>query len=56
MADNQSPDNYGNYQDNSGQLYRTLDNKPPEAYTPVKIIENGQTSEGVFIGGHVHKT
>ena len=55
MADNQTPDNYGTYRDHSGTGYTTPDNKPPTAYTPVKIHENGQTYDGTWVGGYAQK-
>lgn len=55
MADNERPDNYGNYQDNGGKLYHTPDGKPPSAGTPVKIFENGESHEGIWSGGNAQK-
>lgn len=56
MPDNEKSDHHGNYQDNAGKLYQTLDGKPPGAGTPVKIHENGQTHDGVWDSGTAHKT
>jgi len=56
MPDNEKSDTYGNYQDNAGKLYQTPDNSAPTSGTPVKISENGQTHDGYFYDGNVHKS
>lgn len=48
MADNNSHDNYGNFQDNKGTFYKTPDNTPPTHGSVVTVIENGQYHGGTF--------
>ena len=55
MADNDNHDCYGYFRDQSGVSYTTPDNKPPTAYTPIKISENGQTYDGTWVGGYAQK-